>query len=289
MNVVGATLVGGVASMGGGTVNNIMTGATKGGVFWMRDPRLLVLSVASSLGAFYLWPKFEAASAQAKFEELLAAAGAGPGETSVSYDQFEAALDADTDLARRIGAAVEPHLAPEKRDACAAAPPLRPAIYFEYLHRDGTKWLHEPELKVLARLQILDSKVLYALETVALGAVAVIGAQAGITKAVHPLACVATGVTVCTGGILRDVLCRRDIAIGGQSYALATAFGASAYVALRHLVVRGAQIPLVARIALGFSATVAQRAYVLFRGEFGDDVLWTWKDAEEPPRPPGGA
>ena len=34
MNVVGCTLVGCIAAMGGGTVNNLLTGSSTGGVFW---------------------------------------------------------------------------------------------------------------------------------------------------------------------------------------------------------------------------------------------------------------
>ena len=68
-------------------------------------------------------------------------------------------------------------------------------------------------------------------------------------RGVRPLACIATGVTICFGGILRDLLCQRPVAIGGQSYALATATGAAVYVGMRQLVVAGYAIPLVARIA----------------------------------------
>ena len=281
MNVVGACLVGCVAATGGGTVNNLLTGAARGGVFWLRDPRFLAVALLASAATFYLWPRWEEAAAHARFSELLAAAGAAPGATSLSFDEFEAALARRPALGARIAAAVEPHLDARVRDACGAAPALRPALIFEYLNKDGTAWLHEPELRVVARLQVLDGKVLYGLETVALGAVAVIGAQAGITRGLPPLACVATGVTICAGGIFRDVLCRRDIAIGGQSYALATAIGASVYVGLRQLVVAGHRVPLLARTAVAFSATVAQRAHVAVHG--ADDVLATW------PRPDDAA
>jgi hypothetical protein len=45
MNVVGATLVGVVGGVGGGTVTGALTGANAArGVFWMRDPRYLLLS-----------------------------------------------------------------------------------------------------------------------------------------------------------------------------------------------------------------------------------------------------
>jgi uncharacterized membrane protein YeiH len=106
--------------------------------------------------------------------------------------------------------------------------------------------------------------VLYAGETLALGAVAVIGAQGGIARGAPPIVCVALGVTICAGGVLRDVLCQRPVAIGGQSYALATAAGASVYVCLRQLVVAGYALPMPLRIALGAGTTIAQRAYVWY-------------------------
>eukprot|EP00966_Prymnesium_polylepis_P068739 1596610-Prymnesium_polylepis.1 len=57
MNIVGCTLVGCAAAMGGGTLNNLMIGRTP--VFWMRDPRFLIAAVVSSVATFYLWPKYE--------------------------------------------------------------------------------------------------------------------------------------------------------------------------------------------------------------------------------------
>ena len=46
------------------------------------------------------------------------------------------------------------------------------------------------------------------------------------------------------GGLLRDVLCGRSLAIGSQSYAFATGLGATVYVCLRELCVRGLPLPL---------------------------------------------
>ena len=68
-------------------------------------------------------------------------------------------------------------------------------------------------------------------------------------------------MTICFGGILRDLLCQRPVAIGGQSYALATAAGASVYVLLRQVVVAGYAIPLVVRIAAAAGTTIVQRVW----------------------------
>ena len=81
-------------------------------------------------------------------------------------------------------------------------PVARPRLYFHYLDRDG-RGLRREELAAAARIAVFDSREFYALETVALAGVAVFGAQAGITRALPPPACVATGVTLCFGGARR--------------------------------------------------------------------------------------
>jgi len=53
MNVVGATLVGVVGGVGGGTVTGALTGANAArGVFWMRDPRYLLLSTVVAVATY---------------------------------------------------------------------------------------------------------------------------------------------------------------------------------------------------------------------------------------------
>ena len=39
MNIVGATLVGVIGAVGGGTLTGLLTGGSRNGVFWLRDPR----------------------------------------------------------------------------------------------------------------------------------------------------------------------------------------------------------------------------------------------------------
>lgn len=48
MNLVGCTLVGCVAAMGGGTVNNLLQGNAREGVFWVRNPRYLMVALGAS-------------------------------------------------------------------------------------------------------------------------------------------------------------------------------------------------------------------------------------------------
>jgi len=78
--------------------------------------------------------------------------------------------------------------------------------------------------------------------------------------------------------VLRDVLCKRDVAIGGQSYALATAAGASVYVLLRQLVVRGWYLPLFSRILASFGVVLAERVYV-WHEDATDRLLPPWPRA----------
>lgn len=60
MNVIGSAVTGCVAALAGGTLSNGMTGAvSRGGVFWVKDPRYLALSLGASIATFTLMPKYE--------------------------------------------------------------------------------------------------------------------------------------------------------------------------------------------------------------------------------------
>lgn len=262
MNVVGAVLVGCVASTGGGTLNNVMTGNTP--PFWMRDPRFLVVAIWSSIATFYVWPEYEEFLARSEFDALCKAANV---KDELKQDEFERACS------DRLIASVKPHVDVEIRKAIEAMPSLAPALVFEFLAPDGK--LTHSHLAAVERLAVMTSPLIFGLETLALGAVAVIGAQAGITRGVGPLGSIATGVTICFGGVLRDLLCQREVAIGAQSYALATCAGASVYVGLRQLVVHGiVRLPLLVRICAGASTAILQRCYVY------------WSDANDKLLPP---
>ena len=207
MHVVGAALVGTVSAVGGGTVNNLCMGETRGGVFWVRDPTFLLVAVGAAAAAFYAWPVMEEAVAESDWR----------------------------------------------------------------------------------------APALFAMDSVALGAFAVIGAQGAMRRGLHPVVCCAAGVSICFGGILRDLLCgasrdpnhagshaapcgiaslRRDnclsvtgrsVALGSQSFALASLAGAGAYVGLTELSLRlgaanGRGLPLGVRITAGVCTTIAVRA-----------------------------
>jgi uncharacterized membrane protein YeiH len=114
----------------------------------------------------------------------------------------------------------------------------------------------------------------YWLESVALGALAVSGAQQGIIRGLHPLVSSCLGVTVALGGVMRDLMCGRDLSLGAstgcQSYGIASFSGAAVYVALRQVHVWNCAgsaprllhggIPIGLRILLGFGTVFGIRA-----------------------------
>jgi len=123
--------------------------------------------------------------------------------------------------------------------------------------------------------KIEPSAIRYGCETVALGSLAVVGAQQGIVRGLHPLVSASLGVTIALGGVMRDVMCKRDLALGAvetgcQSYGIASFSGAAVYVALRELHVWNCAgsaskllhggIPIGLRIFLGFGTVFAVRA-----------------------------
>jgi uncharacterized membrane protein YeiH len=187
MHVVGSTIVGCVTALGGGTFNNLVTGANVG---WVRNPSFLVITVGASLVGFYAWP-----------------------------------------------------------------------------------------LVVEKQLQEIDGHnsseaIRYALESVALGSLAVVGAQQGIVRGLHPLVSSILGVTITFGGVVRDLMCSRDLKVGAstgcQSYGIASFSGAAVYVMLRELhvwncagstskLVHGG-IPIGLRIFLGLGTVFGVRA-----------------------------
>lgn len=63
-NIVGCTLVGCIAGLGGRTINNLLYGNSAPllrqlpGVFWARQPHYLAVTIGSSIAMFFAWPKF---------------------------------------------------------------------------------------------------------------------------------------------------------------------------------------------------------------------------------------
>ena len=131
------------------------------------------------------------------------------------------------------------------------------------------------------------------LETIALGSLAVVGAQQGIVRGLHPLVSSSLGVTVAFGGVLRDLMCGQEPRLasstGCQSYAVASLSGAAVYVALRQAhvwncagsctrLVQGG-LPIGLRIALAAGTVCAVRAYAWEHRADGEAPLFASMDA----------
>ena len=115
----------------------------------------------------------------------------------------------------------------------------------------------------------------------ALAAFSVVGAQSGITRGLPPVVCACLGVSIAFGGVFRDLLIQKDVALGArnQSYGLASAAGSATYVGLRELHVRYAcrvvqgGLPLTFRIASGMGAALAVRLMAWQALAAGEDLL----------------
>ena len=116
-------------------------------------------------------------------------------------------------------------------------------------------------------LEYRASASLYILDTIAMSTSSAVGAATAISRGLHPLVCCVSGVTSCFGGILRDVICQREIALGSQSFAASTAAGAAVYVGLREACLRGFALPLIVRLALSCGSVVAVRVADYVRAE----------------------
>ena len=218
-HIFGATLVGCVTALGGGTINGVVTGATPVG--WIKDPSILIMTVVASWIGFYIWPLVE----------------------DIWQDHK------DSNNSNNSNMVVEDE-------------------------KDGTDTDKKNEKTVSSSKNKDDNLLRYALESIGLSALAVVGAQQGIVRGLHPFVSASLGVTVTIGGVMRDVLCGRDLTLGAatgcQSYGIASFAGASVYVALRQFhvwncagsyskLVNGG-IPLTLRLFLGFSTALAVRA-----------------------------
>ena len=224
MHAVGATVVGLVTAVTGGSFNAVLLNERVG---WVRDPSLLVTMIAFCLAGFYLWP-----------------------------------------------------LADRGMQAMRENGHLGPNLHFISTH------LAPPEGK--------ESVVRYGLESVGLGAAAVVAAQQGIVNGLHPLMSACLSITIAFGGAARDILCLRDVRLnhrenGSESYAISALSGGFVYVGLRELHVRNCSgssarllsggIPIGLRISLSIATSVAVRA--LIWRQRPDKIFWSMDTAAE--------
>ena len=140
--------------------------------------------------------------------------------------------------------------------------------YFHHIDMDKSGDIDRHELEKLVQRRFHNGWETYWLDSFALSALSIAAVTSAIRVGVHPIVAATSGVTVCFGGILRDLLCGRDLAIGSQSYAFATGASSGVYIALRELAIRRIFIlPLVVRTFLSAGTCVGLRGWEFVRGQ----------------------
>lgn len=260
MNLVGCTLVGCITCLGGGTINSLLYGSSasllsKPGVFWVTTPSYLVTAIVASMATFYLWPIYCREKAKQEMEEMIGKENLEPNG-SISLQTFVTACQRNPVFSYNVASVFG--LDPSK---------ATPEDLFRLVDADNSNQIDLAEMQALVGKRFDSSPAIYALDTIALAAFAVVGVNGAIGRGLPPLIAATSGITMCFGGIIRDVMCGRNLAIGGQSYAFTTGAGATMYVVLRQMRLQGFPVPLLARMVLAFSTTVSLRVWEFVRGE----------------------
>lgn len=260
MNLVGCVLVGCISCMGGGTLNNLLYGRSplldRTGVTWVSNPLCFYLAVAASVLTFFGWPWYCREQAKKELRDVFGKANL-ERDGSVGKQAFVRACQTDASFKESVAVALG--VDPVTTD---------PVELFGQVDSDHSGYIEIDEMQHLIGKRFDASLTMYALDTISLSALAVVGVNQAISRGITPLVAATSGVTICFGGILRDVLCGRDLAVGGQSYAVATGTGSAVYILLRELSIRGIMtIPLVGRILLAAGATTAMRIWEYVRSE----------------------
>ncbi|KAL7550517.1 hypothetical protein ACHAWF_013736 [Thalassiosira exigua] len=259
-NLIGCTLVGSVAGLGGRTINNLLYGNSSPllkqmpGVFWARDPSYLVVAIFSSLLTFFAWPAYCDEMSTYYLDTVVGEQNL-EDDGSVGKEAFVKACESNEDFLDTIRAAQNA---------------LKDRSAEEIFHRidlDHSGTICAEELKLLVQERVRNSGEMYAVDTVALAAISVAGVHGAIRMGLHPVVAAVSGVTMSVGGILRDLFCGRDLAVASQSYALATLAGSSVYVLCRELSLRGFPILAIYRIILSMGTTMSLRYWEYVRGE----------------------
>lgn len=257
MNVVGCTLVGCISCLGGGTLNNLLygTGGVLGGqgVVWVRNPTIFYFAVCASILTFYTWPVYCRHEAKRELRDEIGKENL-EADGSVGKHAFSLAVLRNENFKNLVAKAVN-----------ADPNEVTPQELFEMVDTDGSGYIEIDEMQSLVGNRFNGSSTMYFLDSMALSALAVTAVHMAITRGLTPMVAATSGITICFGGILRDVLCGRHLALGGQSYALATGAGSSVYILLRELSLKGYGIPLVARIMLSAGTTMAVRVWEYWR------------------------
>ena len=266
-NLVGCTLVGCIAGLGGRSINNVLYGNSSPllkqlpGVFWARKPLYLGLAIASSLLTFFAWPVYCQNMSEHYLETVIGKENL-EDDGSVGEDAFVVACQRDESFLRTIRVGMLP-----TANKAKTLEPMSPKELFRRIDTDGSGTIDADELKSLVQERFRNSWEMYAIDTAALASITVAGVHGALVMGVHPLVAATSGITMSLGGILRDLFCGRDLAAASQSYAFATGAGSAVYVLTREMALRGYPLMAITRIMLSMGTTVSLRCWEFVRGE----------------------
>ena len=306
MNIVGCTLVGCVASLGGGSINAILYGGASSllgqpGVRWVANPSYFIVAMVASILTFVGWPYYCETQADHYLENVIGHEKLDE-DGSISRQVFAQTWKENPEFRKTIRDAL-PHVAAEAADKAiqAETDPLQAKkikmamnvqrsqtvrshipshslpqfdttedydVYFQNIDLDDSGDIDHDELKKLVQYRFYNGWETYCLDTLGLSSLSIAAVSMSIRLGIHPLIAATSGVTVCFGGLLRDLLCGRNLAIGSQSYAMATGATSLTYIFLRELAIRRiVTLSLVTRTLTSASACVLLRAYEYSLGE----------------------
>lgn len=192
MNLIGCTLVGCIAAMGGGTLNNMLYGSSallldRPGVFWVRVPSYLMVSLAASILTFYSWPVYCRQAAKQELEQFIGKQNLN-SDGSVAKEVFVDACQRDRVFAESIATAFG-----------MEAKSVSPSDLFAAADADKTGKISLTEMEAVVAKQFDASPTMYALDTAALSAFAVVAVNGAVQRGLHPLVAATSGVTICFG------------------------------------------------------------------------------------------
>lgn len=273
MNIVGCSLVGCVAALGGASLNAMLYGGAspflgRPGVRFVVHPSFLIVALVSSVLTFVGWPYYCQIQAEHYLKDVIGhdrLNSKGCVDKKVFLETWE--RDDDDETFRKTIRDALPKIRPsqqhqpfdnndnddDKDDG---------SFYFDHLDIDGSGDLDLIELEKLVQHRFYNGWETYALDTLALGSLSIAAVVMSVKLGLHPLVAATSGVTVCFGGILRDLLADRDyLAVGSQSYAFATGASSFTYIFLRELALRRIIIlPLVVRTFVSAGMCIGLRS-----------------------------
>jgi len=266
-NIVGCTLVGCIGGLGGRTINNLLYGNSAPllrqlpGVFWTRQPHYLAVAIGSSLAMFFAWPKYCDYMSTHYLEEVI---GKDKLESdgSIGEKAFVESCERGEEFLKTIQIALLPKFKGKDLNE------LTPTQLFRQIDLDGSGTVDAHELKMLVQERVRNSWEMYTIDTIALASISVAGVHGAVGMGVHPLVAAVSGVTMSLGGVMRDIICGRDIMAATQSYAFTTGCGSAVYVLTRELALRGIPLLALTRIVLSMGTTISLRYWEFVRGPF---------------------